>query len=239
MTDRFVSESDLEEARRRRQQEWEKIRKPDDAAVAPEEEVDHRSLYERLKEVRDKKQAEYDEEHRFKNMIRGLDSDETEFLAMVDDLKAKQDRLKKEEENAIMSEFERARCKRIVDGEGPSVSQLRPQPANTSTPKQSKQAAIIRTAIKRRSTSETTTVTEEKRIPPRPQADMTEEVGAPTAIKLIGALPGMAYYASSSDSSSSNDSDSDGSADIPVLPILVQNVNEKTDKSKQSDSSEE
>uniref|UniRef100_A0A915CA56 FAM192A/Fyv6 N-terminal domain-containing protein n=1 Tax=Parascaris univalens TaxID=6257 RepID=A0A915CA56_PARUN len=96
MTDRFVSESDLEEARRRRQQEWEKIRKPDDAAVAPEEEVDHRSLYERLKEVRDKKQAEYDEEHRFKNMIRGLDSDETEFLAMVDDLKAKQDRLKKE-----------------------------------------------------------------------------------------------------------------------------------------------
>lgn len=29
----------------------------------PEE--DHRSLYERLKEVRDKKQAEYDEEHKF------------------------------------------------------------------------------------------------------------------------------------------------------------------------------
>lgn len=30
----------------------------------PEEEVDSRPLYDRLKEVRDRKQAEYDEEHR-------------------------------------------------------------------------------------------------------------------------------------------------------------------------------
>lgn len=35
MTDRFVSETDLEEARRRRQEEWEKVRKPGDAAGQP------------------------------------------------------------------------------------------------------------------------------------------------------------------------------------------------------------
>ncbi|VDM37636.1 unnamed protein product [Toxocara canis] len=214
MTDRFVSETDVEEARRRRQEEWEKVRKPGDALEAPEEEVDHRSLYERLKEVRDKKQAEYDEEHRFsrlffsfviseekmliENMIRGLDSDETDFLSMVDDLKAKQDRLKKEEENAIMSEFERARCKRIVEGEGgPSVSQLRPQPANTTAPRQSKQAAIIRTAIKRKSASDTSAVVDEKRTASKSENNLAEEVTNPTAMKVIDILPGMSYYASS------------------------------------------
>lgn len=31
----------------------------------PEEDVDNRPLYDRLKEVRDRKQAEYEEEHRF------------------------------------------------------------------------------------------------------------------------------------------------------------------------------
>lgn len=34
----------------------------------PEEEVDNRPLYDRLKEVRDQKQAEYDEEHRFSKL---------------------------------------------------------------------------------------------------------------------------------------------------------------------------
>ncbi|KHN82523.1 mRNA cap guanine-N7 methyltransferase [Toxocara canis] len=228
----------LKEVRDKKQAEYDEEHR----FKAPEEEVDHRSLYERLKEVRDKKQAEYDEEHRFKNMIRGLDSDETDFLSMVDDLKAKQDRLKKEEENAIMSEFERARCKRIVEGEGgPSVSQLRPQPANTTAPRQSKQAAIIRTAIKRKSASDTSAVVDEKRTASKSENNLAEEVTNPTAMKVIDILPGMSYYASSTDSSSSSDSDSDGSADIPVLPVLVQNVNEKGDKSKQSagDSSEE
>ena len=32
MTDRFVSTKELDEARRRRQEEWEKVRKPDDPA---------------------------------------------------------------------------------------------------------------------------------------------------------------------------------------------------------------
>ena len=48
----FVSEADLEEARKNRQAEWERVRKADDPEEAPEEEYDHRSLFERLEENR-------------------------------------------------------------------------------------------------------------------------------------------------------------------------------------------
>ncbi|VDN17662.1 unnamed protein product [Gongylonema pulchrum] len=70
MTDRFVSEKELEEAKKRRQEEWEKVRKPTDPKEAPEEKIDNRSLYERLKEVGDRKQAEYEEEHKISNCDR-------------------------------------------------------------------------------------------------------------------------------------------------------------------------
>uniref|UniRef100_A0A131YDU1 FAM192A/Fyv6 N-terminal domain-containing protein n=1 Tax=Rhipicephalus appendiculatus TaxID=34631 RepID=A0A131YDU1_RHIAP len=80
----FVSESELEEKRRKRQEEWEKVRKADDPVEAPEEEYDPRSLFERLEEQRLKKQADYEEAHKLKNMIRGLDDDEVTFLEYVD-----------------------------------------------------------------------------------------------------------------------------------------------------------
>uniref|UniRef100_A0A673JEB3 Proteasome activator subunit 3 interacting protein 1 n=1 Tax=Sinocyclocheilus rhinocerous TaxID=307959 RepID=A0A673JEB3_9TELE len=62
---KFVSESELDEIRKKRQEEWEKVRKPDDPEEAPEEEYDPRSLYERLQEQKDKKQEEYEEQFKF------------------------------------------------------------------------------------------------------------------------------------------------------------------------------
>ena len=47
MSSGFVKEADLEEARKKRQEEWDKVRKPDEPEVAPEEPYDHRSLFER------------------------------------------------------------------------------------------------------------------------------------------------------------------------------------------------
>ncbi|TEA27456.1 hypothetical protein DBR06_SOUSAS25110040, partial [Sousa chinensis] len=49
----------------------------------PEEVYDPRSLYERLQEQKDRKQQEYEEQFKFKNMVRGLDEDETNFLDEV------------------------------------------------------------------------------------------------------------------------------------------------------------
>jgi len=41
MSRNFVSEAELEEAKKNRQKEWERVRKPDDPEEAPEEEYDH------------------------------------------------------------------------------------------------------------------------------------------------------------------------------------------------------
>nr|XP_032834922.1 PSME3-interacting protein isoform X3 [Petromyzon marinus] len=83
MKSRFVSEAALEEKRKQRQSEWERVRQPEDPVECPEEEYDARSLFERLQEQKDKKQAEYDEQFKFKNMVRGLETDEVDFLSEV------------------------------------------------------------------------------------------------------------------------------------------------------------
>uniref|UniRef100_A0A672TGK8 FAM192A/Fyv6 N-terminal domain-containing protein n=1 Tax=Strigops habroptila TaxID=2489341 RepID=A0A672TGK8_STRHB len=62
---RFVSESELEERRKRRQEEWEKVRKPEDPEECPEEAYNPCSLYEILQEQREKKQQEFEEKFKF------------------------------------------------------------------------------------------------------------------------------------------------------------------------------
>uniref|UniRef100_A0A8D2IZA4 FAM192A/Fyv6 N-terminal domain-containing protein n=1 Tax=Varanus komodoensis TaxID=61221 RepID=A0A8D2IZA4_VARKO len=69
---RFVSEVEIEERRKRRQEEWEKVRKPDDPKECPEEVYDPRSLYERLQEQKDKKQQEFEEQFKFKRGFQPL-----------------------------------------------------------------------------------------------------------------------------------------------------------------------
>ncbi|KAJ3638762.1 hypothetical protein MTP99_002096 [Tenebrio molitor] len=84
----FITEAEAAEARQKRQEEWERVRKPEDPLVRPEEPYDHRSLYERLQEQKQKKDLEYEEAQKLKNMIKGLDDDEIEFLDLVDRTKA-------------------------------------------------------------------------------------------------------------------------------------------------------
>ena len=48
MSSGFVSEKVLDEKRRQRQEEWEKVRKAEDPKEAPEEPQDNRSLYDKL-----------------------------------------------------------------------------------------------------------------------------------------------------------------------------------------------
>jgi len=68
---KFVSEDEIAEAKKKRQEEWEKVRTADQPVEAPEEEYDPRSLFERLEANRVKKQEEFDEAHRLKNMVKG------------------------------------------------------------------------------------------------------------------------------------------------------------------------
>lgn len=105
MSSGFVTETELAEARRIRQEEWEKVRTADEPIDAPEEEYDSRSLYDRLQEQKQKKDLEYEEAHKLKNMIKGLDDDEVEFLDLVDKNKMNAERKAQIEEAKEMSEF--------------------------------------------------------------------------------------------------------------------------------------
>ena len=70
MSSGFVTESELEAAKKARQEEWERVRKPDDPENAPEPEPqDNRSLFHRLEEQRLAKQEEWDEAHKLKNQV--------------------------------------------------------------------------------------------------------------------------------------------------------------------------
>ncbi|XP_039989803.1 PSME3-interacting protein isoform X2 [Xiphias gladius] len=102
---KFVSEAELDEMRKKRQEEWEKVRKPDDPEEAPEEEYDPRSLYERLQEQKDKKQEEYEEQFKFRNMVRGLDEDETSFLDEVSRQQSLVEKQRRDEEKQELLEY--------------------------------------------------------------------------------------------------------------------------------------
>jgi N-terminal domain of NEFA-interacting nuclear protein NIP30. len=64
MSSGFISETEIANQRQRRQEEWEKVRTADQPVEAPEEEYDPRSLFDRLKEQKDKKEFEYEEAHK-------------------------------------------------------------------------------------------------------------------------------------------------------------------------------
>ncbi|XP_026673523.1 protein FAM192A-like isoform X2 [Ceratina calcarata] len=108
MSSGFISEAEIAEQRRIRQEEWERVRSAEQPLEAPEESYDPRSLYERLQEQKNKRDAEYEEAHKLKNMIKGLDDDEVEFLDLVDRTKLEEERKKNLEEEKEMRDFKAA-----------------------------------------------------------------------------------------------------------------------------------
>ncbi|KAB1274679.1 PSME3-interacting protein [Camelus dromedarius] len=78
---------------------------PIDIDECPEEVYDPRSLYERLQEQKDRKQQEYEEQFKFKNMVRGLDEDETNFLDEVSRQQELIEKQRREEELKELKEY--------------------------------------------------------------------------------------------------------------------------------------
>lgn len=81
---KFESEADIETKKQRRELLAGQGLQEEEEDDLP---LDNRPLYERLKEQKMKKQEEFDESRKLKNMIRGLESDETEFLEACDQAK--------------------------------------------------------------------------------------------------------------------------------------------------------
>ncbi|XP_042268322.1 PSME3-interacting protein isoform X1 [Thunnus maccoyii] len=163
---KFVSEAELDERRKKRQEEWEKVRKPDDPENAPEEEYDPRSLFERLQEQKDKKQEEFEEQFKFKNMVRGLDDDETSFLDEVSRQQSLVEKQRRDEEKQELLEYRSALAKQAsADG--------RSEPEKKSAPKHSgaeqrtshlSQAHLLAGAVKRRSSSQSSDSSKKQKV---------------------------------------------------------------------------
>lgn len=121
----FVSESDIEEKKKKRQEEWEKTRKPDDPLEAPEEVYDPRTLYERLQEQKAKKDAELEEKNKLQNFIPRLDSDEAEYLQAVEKMKEEEELNKLNEERRAIEEYKEAMVNLTADEQEKKLSEFK------------------------------------------------------------------------------------------------------------------
>ncbi|CAL2029283.1 unnamed protein product [Caenorhabditis brenneri] len=210
MTSGFVSTSELDQEKQSRQDAWEKVRKPTDAIQAPEPEYCNKTLFEQLKDNKDAKQLELDEAKKLKNMVRGIDEDESTFLSDLDTTKRVVKMQMKKEEQEVIKEMAVTQHLAANQSTAPRFI-LKPSTSTGILPPKSKQAAILSTAIKRKSTN--SAPEEKKQDDPIPAKVSKPE----TAIKNIGALQSICAYDPSSDS------DSDGTSDDEpdTIPVLI------------------
>merc|ERR1711909_163321 len=191
-----------------RQEEWERVRKPEDPMVAPEEPVDSRSLFERLEEQRVKKQDEWDEEHKFKNQFRGLDDEEVDFLDRVDDVRTENERQKYLEEKRELEEYQRRQQElkekeleeRLeMERKGPGFKRS----ASTTNTKNS-QLKLLAGAVKRKGDKNKDIILKKKmkEISPESTPEKKESISVEKPIKV--GLLGLVDYGSDSDSDQSS-----------------------------------
>ncbi|XP_072948019.1 PSME3-interacting protein [Epargyreus clarus] len=216
MSSGFITESEILEARRVRQEEWEKVRTEDQPKEAPEEQFDSRPLYQRLEEQKMRKDAEYEEAHKLKNMIRGLDDDEVGFLDLVERTKAEVAQQISMEEKKEMQEF-RERVSNLAESE--EMIRLRAQlaPAKTTpTSNQSQKNKLAGVVVRKRKASEMDNEKDKDEKPAKnglvnntentqngsPASPAVVETGG--VMRCLGVLPGMGHY--NTDTSSDTDS---------------------------------
>ncbi|KAH8285688.1 hypothetical protein KR054_012368 [Drosophila jambulina] len=226
MSSGFVTEAEAAEQRQRRQEEWERVRQPEDPVERPEEPYDARSLYERLKENKDKKDMEYEEAHKLKNLIRGLDDDEVQFLELVDAHKMNAERQQMRDEELELRDF-RSRVEKLqeesVDKKLQAELKTTVKSAGAPVVGRSTQKSLLGQGIKRKNGELPTTSKmaktaeeeakepEEKTVPTSTPNTLITSKYDTGALKCIAVLPGIGSYTESSDSEASTDEDEHGS----------------------------
>lgn len=236
MSSGFVTETELAEARRIRQEEWEKVRTADQPEEAPEEEYDCRSLYERLQEQKQKKDLEFEEAHKLKNMIKGLDDDEVEFLDLVDQNKMNAERKAQLEEAKEMSDFRQKVASLQEKRMDEQIQQQISKPKTAKTPivsnRMSQKKILAGVVVPKRKREEESSVgsnemktvlattTNDKKDRKQTEVTTGNSTAAPNAatkkklktcgaMQVIGILPGLGSYRESTDSEESSDTDCD------------------------------
>lgn len=165
-----------------------------------------------------KKEAEFEEAHKLKNMIRGLDSDEVAFLQTVNRAKMDQeDQLMHEEEKAIAELKQASAMLTQEDGEKKASSgsqsvwkrvRSEKDQTTTATSKKTQQAQLLKQSVKRKGS--------EERCTDQTEAESSAKRGPGAKVgtmQCIGILPGIGAYGHS-DSSDSENSDSDSDLEV-------------------------
>ncbi|XP_063294486.1 PSME3-interacting protein isoform X2 [Pelobates fuscus] len=216
---KFVTEAEVEEKKKKRQEEWEKVRKPEDPEECPEEVYDPRSLYEKLQEQKDKKQQEYEEQFKFKNMVRGLDEDETNFL---DEVSRKQELIEKQRREEELKEINEYRARTLAASSTDHKKRetdKKPLAKCLDSKNKFSQSKLLAGAVRHRSNSEGTSAKKLKldQDHEKMKESLSSSLGSsssagsllhcPPASVCIGILPGLGAYSGSSDSESSSDSE--------------------------------
>ncbi|XP_018571248.1 protein FAM192A [Anoplophora glabripennis] len=227
MSSGFITESEAAEIRKRRQEEWEKVRKTDDPLERPEEPYDPRSLYERLQEQKQKKDLEYEEAHKLKNMIKGLDDDEIEFLDMVDRTKLEADRKKEMEEERELNDYRNRVAilheKSIEERLQAEIVVNKPKTQTTSRSSQQKllKGVVIKKndgLLKRKLSDGENNIKPNEPEAKQIKQDIEEtddnkisngnaDVMPKSGLKCVAILPGLGFYEDSSSDENSSDSE--------------------------------
>ncbi|KAJ1519542.1 hypothetical protein ONE63_004822 [Megalurothrips usitatus] len=237
MSSGFVSEKELDERRKKRQEEWEKVRTAEQPVEAPEEVYDHRSLFDRLEEQRKKKEEEYEEAHKLKNMVRGLDDDEVDFLDTVERVKETVEKQTRLEEKKEMDEFRNAvatLAEKSVEERLKSEIRNPVIPNKPASNRSSQMKLLAGAVVRKRPSNEPGPAAKkanldnkspekedasEKYKAEQPEEEETDPVDEPPSalqptgvifpsnLQCIGVLPGLGSYPDSSDSDGSSDTD--------------------------------
>lgn len=250
MSSGFISETEIANQRQKRQEEWEKVRTAEQPVEAPEEDYDPRSLFDRLQEQKQKKEFEYEEAHKLKNMIKGLDDDEVEFLDLVDKSKFEEEKRKYLAESKALDEFRKKRaCLEEEDLQQRIRNEIKSSTTvtNSSNNKISSQSKLLAGALVKKSSPpqhnnekgtkrkldelEETKVTDEvKKIvtASSPTDSITTTSHSSEQLQCVAILPGIGDYEHSSDSNgSSSDFESEPQLDLCGRKIVKKNLEEE------------
>eukprot|EP00045_Choanoeca_perplexa_P017074 m.240786 g.240786 ORF g.240786 m.240786 type:complete len:208 (-) comp17442_c0_seq3:5213-5836(-) len=146
----FVTETELAEIKQKRQEEWEKIRRPDQPLERPEEAYETRSLFEQLQANKAKKEEEFEDAHRYKNQIYGgMDDDEFKFVQELEQKVIEEEDKRWEEEGRQLQEFRAARSLPSDDVET-GKKKLSKLKAQVGASKQRSQKQLLKGLVKRK-----------------------------------------------------------------------------------------
>ncbi|KAG8930098.1 hypothetical protein FRC03_012560 [Tulasnella sp. 419] len=189
VSSRFVSQGEIDAANANRDAAWKAAyaRLGQEPPPKPVEDYDGRSLYDRLQEQKTKKQDEWDQKMKLGNQFRGIDEEETAFLASVQDQKLREEhsrKLQDAEEVRLFKEATMNKAESVATStKTPSNTTAKPQAPKPSVGKKKDQKALLKAIVRKKdkgksssssnqSTSSTKKATEESK-------NSTTENGSP------------------------------------------------------------